>query len=201
MQSYQVAQTILNTAYGEFECYCFSWGRHTEDTILCLCRFTSEGIPLVRIQSSCFTSEIFRSMDCDCYEQLEMSLRRICQEGGMLIYMISEGRGAGLFAKIQGLELGRTQGLDTMEAYQAMGIEQDVRTYDRVAEILDYFGIPSIRLLTNNPLKIDALIKYHINVIREPLEIDATDHSRAYLATKAHKMGHLFGQFDAAKED
>jgi GTP cyclohydrolase II len=192
---YQLSSTKLDTHYGSFDFHCFSWGKHEEDNVLCLQQTTTNQTPIVRVQSACYTAEIFRSLDCDCHEQLETSLRRIAKEGGLLIYMLCDGRGAGLLKKIEGLELGRTKGLDTSEAYTALGLPQDPREYSRVAEILRYFGYNSVRLLTNNPRKVDGLAASGVIVTREPLEIPATKHSRPYLMTKAKKMGHLFNQF------
>jgi len=90
-----------------------------------------------------------------------------------------------------GLELGRTRGLDTSDAYRELGLPQDPRTYDRVVFVLNHFGIGSVRLLTNNPRKMEGLARGGIEVVREPLQIPPTDHSRPYLETKATKMGHM----------
>src|SRR5882724_11022919 len=139
------SNTVLQTRFGTFEFWCFSWGRHEEDNILCLRKPVEIKSMLVRIQSACYTAEIFRSLDCDCHEQLETSLKKISAEGGLLIYMLCDGRGAGLYKKVQGLELGRTHGLDTSDAYRALGLEQDPRSYVRAIEILRYFGITSVR--------------------------------------------------------
>lgn len=188
---YKVSQTVLETIYGSFEFSCFSWGSHEEDNVLCARKPSHGAEPLVRVQSACYTAEIFRSTDCDCHEQLDESLKRIAHEGGLVIYMLCDGRGAGLYKKILGLELGRTQGLDTSDAYHALGLEQDPRHYDRVGAVLQHFGITAVRLLTNNPRKIGGLEAFGIAVTREPLEIPATDGSRPYLQTKQQKMGHL----------
>ena len=195
IERYQVRSTRLTTHYGEFEFHCFSWGPHEEDNILCLVKHPITGQPLVRVQSACYTAEIFRSLDCDCHEQLEESLARIRSEGGIFIYVVCDGRGAGLLKKTEGLELGRTNGLDTSEAYRQLGLEQDPREYRRVVEILRHFNIGSVRLLTNNPRKLDGLSKGGIVTHREPLEIPATVHSKSYLKTKAIKMGHLLSEF------
>lgn len=195
MNSFQTAKTKLQTHFGDFDFSCFSWGEHEEDNILCLVKSPFGDQPLVRVQSACYTAEIFRSLDCDCHEQLETSLRRIQSSGGILVYMLCDGRGAGLLKKVQGLELGRTHGLDTSAAYSALGIQQDPRDYSRVAEVLKFFSVGSVRLLTNNPRKTGGLEMHGIRVVREPLEIPATDHSRSYLKTKAMKMGHQLSEF------
>jgi GTP cyclohydrolase II len=196
MNSPEVSKTVLDTHFVVFDFYCFTFGPHEEDNVLCEVNPGFKGSPLVRIQSACYTAEIFRSRDCDCHEQLETSLRRISQEGGVLIYMLCDGRGAGLQHKVRGLELGRTHGLDTADAYQAMGLALDPREYQRAALVLSHFGITSIRLLTNNPRKVSGLSEYGINVIREPLEIPATDASRPYLKAKKIKLGHALSQVD-----
>src|ERR1700749_4718898 len=106
--TYQHARTEITTEFGTFDFHCFSWGKHEEDNILCLVKLPLPEVPLIRVQSACYTAEIFRSLDCDCHEQLERSLRMIQNEGGIFIYLICDGRGAGLLNKVKGLELGRT---------------------------------------------------------------------------------------------
>ena len=132
--SFQSSTTQLKTLYGEVEFSCFSWGPHEEDNVLCVRSPGSSNPTLVRVQSACYTAEIFRSTDCDCHEQLDESLRRICRQGGLLIYMLCDGRGAGLYKKVLGLELGRTMGFDTSDAYRELGLEQDPRSYERVVD-------------------------------------------------------------------
>lgn len=191
-----IASTQLSTAYGDFKFHCFSWGPHEEDNILSLSSLQKPmESPLCRIQSACYTAEIFRSLDCDCHEQLELSLTRIQSEGGLLIYVLSDGRGAGLLTKIRGLELGRIEGLDTSDAYTHLGVAQDPREYSRAAYVLHYMKITRVRLLTNNPRKIEGLAICGIQVERESLEIKATPDSAPYLQTKAKKMGHMLSQF------
>ena len=199
---FNVAKTQLETAYGIFNFQCFSWGSHEEDNVLCLSNLVeSSSPPICRLQSACYTSEIFRSLDCDCHEQLESSLNHIAADGGLLIYMLCDGRGAGLFTKTLGLELGRTEGLDTSEAYTRLGVPQDPREYSRAAAVLRHNGIGRVRLLTNNPRKIAGLQENGIEVQREALEIVATTNSAPYLRTKAMKMGHLIRQFSAQESD
>ena len=193
--SYQTAGTKLETHFGFFDFWCFSWGSHEEDNILCLLKGPMPKCPLVRIQSACYTAEIFRSLDCDCHEQLEESLRLIQGSGGLLIYMLCDGRGAGLLKKVQGLELGRLRGLDTSEAYRDLGLAQNPRDYARAAQVLRHFKIPRVSLLTNNPRKVLGLRAHGIEAGRHAIEIPATTHSRPYLETKTNKMGHLMSQF------
>lgn len=192
----KVASTKLNTAHGEFDFHCFAWGSHEEDNVLCLAKPSdSSSTPLCRVQSACYTAEIFQSLDCDCHEQLHTSLGLIQQRGGVLVYMLCDGRGAGLFTKTLGLELGRTQGLDTSDAYARLGVPQDPREYSRVAYILRHLGYQRVRLLTNNPRKVHGLIEHGVAVERHALEIPATRESKPYLRTKARKMGHMLVQF------
>lgn len=193
--SFQKASTKLETHYGKFDFICYSWGGHEEDNILCLLNLRGTQNVLTRIQSACYTAEIFRSLDCDCHEQLDESIKRVHLEGGVVIYMLCDGRGAGLLNKVKGLELGRIKGLDTSDAYKELNIPQDPREYSRVVEVLNDLHIGSIRLLTNNPRKVEGVASAGIDVIREPLEITATEHSKNYLQTKTLKMGHLMRQF------
>lgn len=195
----KVASTKLNTRHGEFDFHCFAWGEHEEDNILCLSRPSDLDLSvLCRVQSACYTAEIFQSLDCDCHAQLHRSLSLIQQSGGVLVYMLCDGRGAGLFTKTLGLELSRTEGLDTSEAYSRLGVPQDPREYARVAYALRRLGYSRIRLLTNNPRKVSGLAQHGLQVERESLEIPATPDSRPYLETKARKMGHLLSQFGDA---
>ena len=147
---------------------------------------------LVRLHSECLTGDIFGSSRCDCGQQLEASLKRIHQEGGVLLYMRQEGRGIGLGNKIRAYALQETAGLDTVEANHALGFASDERDYGMGAQLLRHLGICKIRLLTNNPKKIAGLRRYGIEeVIREPLEIEPSDTNIAYLTTKRDKLGHL----------
>ncbi len=194
---YEIESTVLSTKYGEFEFFCFSWGVHEEENILVLRNNTYKNNPIVRIQSACYTAEIFRSLDCDCHSQLSKSQELIASKGGYLIYMLCDGRGAGLLNKFKGLELGRKHGMDTSDAYGHLKLEQDPREYSKAIEILKYFSLPSIRLLTNNPRKMNSISSSGIEVTRVPLEIASTEHSKPYLETKARKMGHLLSEFSA----
>lgn len=191
----RIASTKLRTKHGEFDFHCFAWGPHEDDNILCLSKAGSDLPPLCRVQSACYTAEIFQSLDCDCHEQLHQSLRLIQLHGGVLVYVLCDGRGAGLFTKTLGLELGRTEGLDTSEAYARLGVDQDPREYSRVAFALQHLGFREVMLLTNNPRKVQGLTENGVAATREPLEIPATSDSRPYLETKATKMGHLLSQF------
>ena len=191
------ASTALKSLYGDSTLHCFSFGQHEEDNILvidCLDRVNGEAVPLVRVQSACYTAEIFRSTDCDCHQQLHRSLQRIHAEGGLLVYMLCDGRGAGLLIKVRALAAWHTAGIDTHDAYLDQGVDVDPRSYERVLHVLQELGLQRIRLLTNNPRKVDGLAA-GLNITREPLEVEPTDDSRPYLETKAMKMGHLLDAF------
>jgi GTP cyclohydrolase II len=189
--TFEHAETPIQSAYGSSTLHCFSWGPHEEENILVISTGDFEERPLVRVQSACYTAEIFRSTDCDCHGQLDQSLQAIHREGGAVIYMLCDGRGAGLLTKVRSLALGHERGLDTVEAYRHLGSELDPRRYDKVAEVLKALGISELRLLTNNPRKLDALREAGIAVERVPLEIEPTQESLPYLAAKRDKLHHL----------
>ncbi|BCZ18031.1 GTP cyclohydrolase II RibA [Helicobacter sp. NHP19-003] len=153
--------------------------------------FTKElgKLPLVRVHSECLTGDVFGSQKCDCGGELHMALERIGKEGGMLIYLRQEGRGIGLFNKINAYAL-QDQGYDTIEANEAIGFRDDERDYAIVKHILEHYGISKIRLLTNNPKKIEALRAF-VEVERCSILVPSNCHNHAYLQTKKLKMGHL----------
>jgi 3,4-dihydroxy 2-butanone 4-phosphate synthase/GTP cyclohydrolase II len=146
---------------------------------------------LVRIHSECLTGDIFGSKRCDCGPQLHESLRRIGREGrGVVLYLRQEGRDIGLTSKILAYEL-QEQGLDTVEANLQLGHPSDARTYDAARDILNDLGVHCVRLLTNNPAKIEAMQKLGFNCLeRVSLEITPNRSNRHYLETKKEKMGH-----------
>jgi GTP cyclohydrolase II len=151
----------------------------------------SEGVPLLRIHSQCFTGEMLGSLRCDCRDQLEMAMRAIAEEGrGLVIYEFQEGRGIGLMAKLQAYEL-QDVGLDTVEANHALGFRADCRDFSLPAAILRDLGVKRVRLLSNNPSKASALAASGIEVVAQlACEAAPTPHAFAYLRTKREKMGH-----------
>ena len=193
-ETFEHAACEFKSHYGVGTLHVYSFGSHEEDNLLCI-EVPQAGPnsrdPLVTVQSACYTAEIFRSTDCDCHEQLHTSLEAVFAEGGYLVYMICDGRGAGLLTKIRGLSLGDSEGLDTHDAYQRLGVGIDPRDYERVATALRDLGVSKLRLLTNNPRKVAGLEAADIRVERVGLQIAPTPDSWAYLATKRSKMGHL----------
>lgn len=191
-----IACSPIRTKYGDFTIYVFSWSDNEQDNVLSLLSPTpSTQSPLVRIQSACYTGEIFESLDCDCHWQLETSLAAIQKQGGLFIYMLKDGRGAGLLAKIHGLGLSQKLRIDTVDAYRQLGIPPDPRDYEQAAYVLHNFKISSLRLLTNNPRKVNRLVNLGFNVERLRLESAPTDYNRDYLRAKAFKLGHLMQTF------
>lgn len=148
--------------------------------------------PVVRIHSQCATGDVFHSLRCDCHDQLHLALRVIANEGaGMLLYEHQEGRGIGLMEKLRAYEL-QDQGLDTIEANLRLGHSIDLRDYALATDILRFLKIRSLRLMTNNPDKIGAVLSSGIEIVdRLSAEVPATSHSAHYLATKREKLGHL----------
>jgi 3,4-dihydroxy 2-butanone 4-phosphate synthase/GTP cyclohydrolase II len=146
--------------------------------------------PLVRVHSECMTGDVFGSTRCDCGQQLDLSLAQIGAEGGCLIYLRQEGRGIGLVEKLKAYNL-QDEGMDTIEANEALGHQADARSFDVAAEILRSLGMLEVRLLTNNPQKVKELEENGIRVEkREPVVIAPVKENEAYLAVKKAAMGH-----------
>jgi GTP cyclohydrolase II len=146
---------------------------------------------LARVHSECWTSEVLGSLKCDCRDQLDAALDRIAAEGaGAVVYLRQEGRGIGLGNKIRAYALQNT-GADTVEANEKLGFEADSRSYDIAAEILDDLGVQSVRLMTNNPLKVRGLKEAGVRVTERVSHwVGENQHNADYLAVKRRKMGH-----------
>lgn len=183
----------LPTRYGDFRIHGFVDKITGEDHIALVMGNPKEHEKLlVRVHSECLTGDAFGSAKCDCGEQLDFALKSIAKEGaGILIYLRQEGRGIGLINKLKAYEL-QEKGMDTVEANVALGFPEDARNYAVAAQILKMFEVKQVRLLTNNPQKIEGLEKYGINVAeRVPIEIAAKPADLFYLQTKKLKMGHI----------
>ena len=148
--------------------------------------------PLVRIHSQCLTGDVFHSLRCDCRQQLELALAQIAEnKAGILIYEQQEGRGIGLMAKLQAYEL-QDKGRDTIEANLELGYEADCRHFELPAEILKLLKVPAVRLMTNNPEKVQALESAGVRVVeRVSAQVPSQPTNEFYLQTKREKMGHL----------
>jgi GTP cyclohydrolase II len=146
---------------------------------------------LCRVHSECWTSEVLGSLKCDCREQLDRALEKIAAEGaGVVVYLRQEGRGIGLGNKIRAYDL-QNRGADTVEANLRLGFEADARTYDLAAEILNDLRVKSVRLLTNNPLKVAGLEAAGVKITdRISHWVGENQHNASYLAVKRRKMGH-----------
>jgi len=146
---------------------------------------------LARVHSECFTGEVLHSLKCDCREQLEEALREIAREGaGLVIYLRQEGRGIGLGNKIRAYAL-QQAGADTVDANRMLGFDDDLRVYEVARAILRDFDIQSVRLMTNNPDKVEAIREGGFEVERVPMRVEPSTHNRDYLDTKRARMGHL----------
>lgn len=152
---------------------------------------------LARVHSECLTGDVLFSQRCDCGAQLEGALRRIAEEGrGILLYLRQEGRGIGLLNKIRAYRL-QEAGADTVEANLQLGFHADARNYELCKPMLEQFGVRSLRLMTNNPRKIDALTRLGIQVAeRVPLLVNRNAFNDSYLNTKQLKLGHMMGPLE-----
>jgi GTP cyclohydrolase II len=148
--------------------------------------------PTVRIHSQCTTGDVFHSLRCDCHDQLHLALSMIANRGaGILLYEHQEGRGIGLMEKLRAYEL-QDQGFDTIDANLRLGHAIDLRDYALAVDILRFLNVRSLRLMTNNPEKIDAVLSSGIEIVeRLSADVPGSPHSAHYLATKREKLGHL----------
>jgi 3,4-dihydroxy 2-butanone 4-phosphate synthase/GTP cyclohydrolase II len=188
------ASAVLPTQYGTFEIVGYrSMTDDSQHVALVMGEVTGKVDVLTRIHSVCLTGDVFGSLRCDCGPQLEESMRQIAEEGlGVIVYNTThEGRGIGILNKIAAYDL-QEQGLDTVDANREIGHSDDARHYGVDAQILHDLKISSVRLLTNNPDKIEQLTNYGVGVVgREPLWVGETPENTTYLHTKTERMGHL----------
>ncbi|MCH9814238.1 MAG: GTP cyclohydrolase II [Epsilonproteobacteria bacterium] len=185
IETSQIAQ--LPSRFGTFKIQAFKEG-HKEH--LAIYKEPLADIPVVRVHSECLTGDAIGSLKCDCRDQLEYALSAIEKHHGMVIYLRQEGRNIGLLNKVNAYSL-QDEGLDTVEANHQLGFDADERTYEVVEHILNHFNIKKIKLLTNNPKKIESLEGIEI-VERLPIVTLSNEHNEDYLKIKKAKMGHLY---------
>lgn len=182
----------LPTDFGDFDCYSYH-SKVDGKTHLALVHgeIDPEKPILCRVHSECLTGDVFGSRRCDCGSQLHTAMRRVAQEGGIILYLRQEGRGIGLSAKLHAYKL-QEQGLDTVDANIQLGFAPDLRDYGVGAQILRDLGVRHLRLLTNNPRKIVGLSGHGLDVVEQlPISIPANEDNKHYLDTKRDRMGHL----------
>jgi GTP cyclohydrolase II len=194
LQLIQVAEADFPSRFGHFRIFGFEghYPSGVEEAVVLRLGDVTGTPPLVRIHSQCLTGDVFHSLRCDCRAQLELALYDIAEEGrGLLIYEHQEGRGIGLMNKLRAYEL-QDHGADTVEANVRLGFEPDLRLYELPGAILHHFGLLRVRLLSNNPDKINALERAGITVVeRVPCIVPPSATTEDYLRTKKEKMGHL----------
>ncbi|MGB0602536.1 MAG: GTP cyclohydrolase II [Candidatus Poseidoniaceae archaeon] len=185
------ADAILPTKFGEFRIRAFHDPNNNKEHALLYLEDPTK-TPLVRVHSECLTGDAFGSLRCDCGPQLEASMKEIQEHGsGAIVYLKQEGRGIGLYAKMQAYAL-QDKGLDTLDANLQLGLPADARTYEMAARMLKSIGYDELFLMTNNPEKRLQLIENGIDVKdRVPILIVPSEHNLSYLRTKASRMGHL----------
>ncbi len=176
----------LPTKFGKFKIQAF---KENDKEHLVIFTEKIPQIPFVRIHSECLTGDTLGSLKCDCGEQLKIALKKISGDGGMVIYLRQEGRNIGLLNKVNAYSL-QDKGLDTVEANHQLGFEDDLRSYEIVEFILEYYKINKIKLLTNNPKKIDSLKNIEI-IERVPIIVKPNEFNENYLKTKKEKSGHF----------
>jgi GTP cyclohydrolase II len=183
----------LPSRFGDFRVYVFSNNHDGKEHVAMVHGDVAGQHDVVtRVHSECLTGDVFGSLRCDCREQLERALTHTASlPRGIVLYMRQEGRGIGLTNKIRAYGL-QEKGLDTVEANLALGFDDDLRHYDIAALMLERLGVRSIRLLTNNPDKVEKLTKAGVTVReRIPIAVEPNPHNHFYLSTKARRSGHL----------
>lgn len=188
------SEALVPTSYGDFRMMTFA---KTSDEKMPHMAIVSpllnpDAPVLLRIHSECMTGDVFQSSKCDCGEQLEVSLKEVAENNGLVIYLRQEGRGIGLIEKIKAYKL-QQDGLDTVDANLALGHQADAREYQDAIAILEYLNIKKVNLMTNNPLKIGYLEDHGMIVNkRVPIILPTKKENIGYFETKRNRMGHLF---------
>lgn len=187
----KIAESKLPTPFAEFRITVFRAADDKEHVIVSLGDLANGEPPLVRVHSECLTGDALFSLRCDCGFQLQSALATIAEAGrGAVLYLRQEGRGIGLGNKIRAYAL-QDHGRDTVEANHQLGFPADAREYGLAVDLLRFLGVQKIKLMTNNPLKVDALVTHGIEVTeRVPVQSGLNPHNESYLRTKADKMGH-----------
>ena len=189
-----VAECMMPTSLGAFKMRSYTYDSPStklEPIVMVSGDVSGAGDVLVRVHDACFTSEVFGSLRCDCRDQLQESLKLVHKEGGVVIYLQQEGRGIGIANKVAAYSL-QDNGADTVDANLHLGFKDELREYMAVPDILADLNIKSIRLITNNPFKIDALTTLGVNITnRIPIHIPSNKHNSRYLLSKRDRMNHI----------
>lgn len=195
-----IATSRLPTPWAVFDMHGFEDTENEKEHVVLTLGNVADGSPvLCRLHSECLTGDALFSLRCDCGSQLQAALKKIAEEGrGVLLYLRQEGRGIGLLNKIRAYKL-QDEGADTVEANERLGFGADMRDYSICKAILDHLHIHAVRLMTNNPRKVEALQQQGIEVTeRIALQTGRNPHNAKYLATKAGKLGHMMDHQDEA---
>ena len=184
-----LVEARLPTKFGNFKLVAFPGENKDKEDLALIMGNVKNGI-LVRIHSECFTGDVLHSMRCDCGEQLDLAMERIAKEGkGIIVYSRQEGRGIGLVNKLKAYNL-QDEGMDTVEANIALGFNAELRNYENAAKILKELGVKKVKLMTNNPSKVEDLTKEGFDVTQTKHSPKPNKENKEYLKTKAEKMNH-----------
>ena len=185
-----LVEARMPTKFGTFRLMAFSGESREKENLALVMGNIDDGEILLRLHSECFTGDVLHSMRCDCGEQLDLAMERIANEGkGMIIYLRQEGRGIGLVNKLKAYNL-QDDGLDTVEANVALGFDAELRDYSGATSILKNLGAKKIKLMTNNPAKVEELAKDGFDVRMVEHKTAPNEENKDYLDTKAKKMNH-----------